>query len=142
MAWKPKREKCHLLPEGEWGVVIANVEQKTFKSGNSGVEMTYSAKWAEKTVTLKDYLVGKWGAERSRAIAVALGKTSEYDAGTFRLSKQIDAHLWVLVKHENHKDFGWSARIKDYLDCGPEGPPPPVDPLKYKVYDSPEECPF
>lgn len=123
MAWKPKRTREQLPPEGEQIAEILNVEKATSKRGNEMVVIEFLIAWLDKSYRVKDWIVKGFSAWKAEAIRLALCK----DSAGFRLSNQVGARLYLRISHrEPQSNYGWSADIAEYLVPGPSGPPSPA----------------
>jgi hypothetical protein len=123
--FRPPRTRESLPPEGEAIAEIIDVQRKTSKAGNAMVEMTYLVPIDGKQHKVRDWLVGDWGKDKAEAIRIALQRDSE----GFRLSGLIGARMYVRIEHQEPQGtYGWSARIGEYMEPGPSGPPPAEQP--------------
>lgn len=120
MAWTNKRTESSCLPPGEFDGEIASVERATSKKGNDMVVVEVRIEHAGKKMLVKDWIVAgtKYTKPKVAAIAAALGKSAELEAGTFRLSNQVLAPIRVLVTRENSPGYGWANRIGEYKSNG------------------------
>lgn len=104
------------LPADKYPASIAKCHEGVSKSSQNPmltVSFTvYTATGGERTV--KDYIVNPSTLWKLRRLAKALGKSAEFDAGTFAVEKHIGANLTLELDIQQQEGFDESNTIVGY----------------------------
>ena len=128
MRFQPKTEEeiqtANLLPDGKYGFVISNAEEKVSASGNDMIVLTVRVyKDDGGFILITDYLMEKM-AFKLRHACQACDLLADYDAGELDHNKFVGKEGFVKIKTQPAKgEYSAKNVIADYV-VGEEFKPP------------------
>lgn len=127
-----------IQPEGDYPAVISGWDNKESKAGDPMLTVMVTVYAPDGTsLEMKDYIVNppKGSGKKSmiwklKRIAQALGKESEFEAGTFDIAQHMGHNVTVTLKVKSQAGFDDQNFIQAYKPAGASGPKafvPPTD---------------
>lgn len=104
----------NVLPAGDYAGVLDTVTQKTSKAGNPMLAVKWIVYHDGGTVELTDYIVNPSSLFKLKKIARAIGKESEFKAGTFDLADHLNSNVTLTLKVESQAGYDDKNVVRDF----------------------------